>query len=988
MKKIFLLLMISIFLIPVAYSANYWVTAFSSCPTTLDSQTCSGSDRVCGSSGGVTYCSAPAAIVAPAVSATSIVDQDAGVINGGYIIDCYAFDSVAPRCDNTQAFWCDRNSVCYTTQQRATICDPNVFGSAGCGSCRTGYYNCYGDVNCESTATSVCSGGSSSHNHYTSATCDNLTAGGTCVCDTNYHACDGSLTDTDGCEISDGGNCGLYLGTYTGRYAAIQCVGSAGNCTASGAASGNRDCNNDDSDNNNLTCNGANGCEIQASASCGFGTGTYQSGICLNTTNGNCTANSQRLDCDDGDADGDVNTCNDGVNGCEITNNTACTVAGLSGTYSGCSCIVNKIPFYTGNNTLYSTYGVENFLWGIDYGIGNIMQLRHNVTDANFTINQNACIVFNDSTTQCTAASGTGGSIPTDLINVTFLNSTYINTTNITFEYCFGNGTQLLDVCLSNGTNCIAGGNSSFNQSLTDRLYVPYNGSTQDIDMNNRSIRNISNVSTTGLNVNIITQNITENGGNPSYNASGIFNTKVQPTTSWNLDTTLNWSDDPSALLPQNLANFKYIDSRKLLSSNIDYLKVVNFGFDRTTDFQSASISLHYGMIYDFLMKDLGLYTGASSSIIYKGIYVHGELNPNLTTDSAINVIRYDFIDLSSDVKIGAKDYSTVGIDDAEVIFNAFTINPVLTTESSNTNIIRARGINYAPSMSAQSNITENYVVWAGNGNIALPNSVRVSGTTAQKAQWKYNGGKLQFGGGTGGTEYVEYSPNAEIFYDLNGSFRFEPVYAVSQVVFNQVGNDTNFVIGGNGENNTFYLDWGLASIGLGTSSPRARLDVNGSVIVSNNITGDYIYGNLTQGTGVCLSNGTNCVDGGNTSFNETYGNTIWYNINNPRGYYDNSTIVNAVGNFSANNFSIYANMYNVSNPFHFINLSNTTGLFFNFSYSNYLNQEVNTTSSAIFKYLNVTANMTGIGNLSISENTTTVIIRTLNNKEICIGNC
>jgi hypothetical protein len=44
------------------------------------------------------------------------------------------------------------------------------------------------------------------------------------------------------------------------------------------------------------------------------------------------------------------------------------------------------------------------------------------------------------------------------------------------------------------------------------------------------------------------------------------------------------------------------------------------------------------------------------------------------------------------------------------------------------------------------------------------------------------------------------------------------------------------------------------------SSSGTCRFNEN--ILVDNNITGEFIFGNLTQGTGVCLSNGTNCVGG------------------------------------------------------------------------------------------------------------------------------
>jgi hypothetical protein len=411
MKNLLLLITICLFGIigsSLLVSSSLWVNSFSDCPTTYQSQTCTGANRVCGYSGGLTYCNA-SAIIAPNITIASTTDQDGGTFNGGYLIDCYAYDGTNPMCDNSQAYWCDRNSTCYTTQQRNTNCTKDVFGVSFCGSCRTGFYNCYGDINCESTASSACTG--SQNNHYTSSTCNDQTAGGTCVCDTNYFACDGVINETDGCEIHAGDSCG----NTTGYIILNQCYSaSAGNCTASGGRSGNRDCNNDDTDSNTLTCNGANGCEITAGTACknstttGIG-GTWQSGTCIGT-GGNCTntgGTTAWLDCDNSDGDGIITTCNTG-NGCEIQNGSACIVGSLSGTYNSCTCTVSTSHFITGIEADYSTTANQNLLWGWDYGSGNLLFLRNNAVDSNISINASGCIKFNDASTQCTANSGSG----------------------------------------------------------------------------------------------------------------------------------------------------------------------------------------------------------------------------------------------------------------------------------------------------------------------------------------------------------------------------------------------------------------------------------------------------------------------------------------------------------------------------------------------------------------------------------------------------
>ncbi|MCK4650064.1 hypothetical protein KAT36_02425 [Candidatus Pacearchaeota archaeon] len=56
---------------------------------------------------------------------------------------------------------------------------------------------------------------------------------------------------------------------------------------------------------------------------------------------------------------------------------------------------------------------------------------------------------------------------------------------NITSVYIFANGSQLTDVCLSNGTNCLsAGDNSSWNESYADGKYMNLSGGNADQDIN------------------------------------------------------------------------------------------------------------------------------------------------------------------------------------------------------------------------------------------------------------------------------------------------------------------------------------------------------------------------------------------------------------------------------------------------------------------------------------------------------------------------
>jgi len=279
MKNSLVLLVIFFFI--GSLTASYWVTDFNTCPQTYQSQTCISPTLVCGYNGGITYCANPTTITAPTGTASSNTDQDGGSYNGGYLIDCYAFDSASPYCNNNGAFWCDYNTSCYTTKHRDTTCTANLFGASTCGNCRTNWGDCSGDDNCETNfGSTACSGGANN----------------------NVPSC---------------GNCNCNSGAY--------------DCDAGGNATGN---------------------------------------------------------------------------GCEIVNGAACTIGGLNGVYSGCSgasgnCVVPTSNFITGVQANYST--VNFLLWGKNFGLGWLLNLT-NSTGSSMGVNQNACLVFPDATSQCSSS--------------------------------------------------------------------------------------------------------------------------------------------------------------------------------------------------------------------------------------------------------------------------------------------------------------------------------------------------------------------------------------------------------------------------------------------------------------------------------------------------------------------------------------------------------------------------------------------------------
>jgi len=192
----------------------YYVTDPNNCPVSYQSQTCSGSDVVCGASGGITFCSLPSSITAPTSAGSTSTSNYAcsdTACDGGFVIDCYGYDGASPFCDTSL---CDRESTCYNKHVQ-TICTANLYVDSSCSaSCISGYVACDGS--------SGDADGCEVHYNYDSCSAganNNINSGCTCVCDSNYLDCDGSGAGVGtGCEVHDGGACtvGVLAGTYDG----------------------------------------------------------------------------------------------------------------------------------------------------------------------------------------------------------------------------------------------------------------------------------------------------------------------------------------------------------------------------------------------------------------------------------------------------------------------------------------------------------------------------------------------------------------------------------------------------------------------------------------------------------------------------------------------------------------------------------------------------------------------------------------------------
>jgi len=259
-------------------SSAYYVTSPSNCPATniaYPGFSCAPI-MLCGNPD----CYDTSILTAPGSSSTTTGSGGSDyscsdtTCSGGFVMDCFSDDGSAPRCNNGGSYLVDRNATCYNkhTQTTATA---SVFNQSSCSA----------------------------------------------TCTTNYFACDGSTTDTDGCEILAG-------------------------------------------------------------SSCGSATGTVVLNQCYSASAGNCTS-ATRLDCDDSDSDGNPATCNVG-NGCEILIGGACTVGSLSGTYgstctgSAGTCVLTPQHFITSTKAEFQSNATHPFLWGVDYNLGHLLNLSWN----------------------------------------------------------------------------------------------------------------------------------------------------------------------------------------------------------------------------------------------------------------------------------------------------------------------------------------------------------------------------------------------------------------------------------------------------------------------------------------------------------------------------------------------------------------------------------------------------------------------------------
>lgn len=117
-------------------------------------------------------------------------------------------------------------------------------------------------------------------------------------------------------------------------------------------------------------CDAGSGCDYHYNVACA--TNAQNISDC-NT----CQCNSGYYDCDDDDSDADNSTSVAGTNGCEVQEGGSCTVGGLTGTYSGCTCVVSPADIAT-TGLPVNWSGDSPMLWlNMVGGTGASLQINH-----------------------------------------------------------------------------------------------------------------------------------------------------------------------------------------------------------------------------------------------------------------------------------------------------------------------------------------------------------------------------------------------------------------------------------------------------------------------------------------------------------------------------------------------------------------------------------------------------------------------------------
>jgi len=226
--------------------AAIWKTNLNQCPDTYGSQYSPGK-ALCGVDvGGNAQWVLPNEFLPNVGNVTSTaISQYGGLSNGGFVVDCEAYRSPAPYCNNSSVagvntLWCNPSATCYGGgNNRETVCQTSIWASAGasafeCGNCLPTYNNCDTDNNnCEIKNGNSC-GTNSVYNG-----CDGSPGPGVegnCICSSGFYDCTGGSYDGH-CERSQGSSC--FIGELEGTW---QCSTGAGSCWVDSITSASCEC--------------------------------------------------------------------------------------------------------------------------------------------------------------------------------------------------------------------------------------------------------------------------------------------------------------------------------------------------------------------------------------------------------------------------------------------------------------------------------------------------------------------------------------------------------------------------------------------------------------------------------------------------------------------------------------------------------------------------------------------------------------------------
>ena len=819
-----------------------------------------------------------------------------GMVSGTYYVanptSCLSNDQT-----NYPGQYCDPQDICGIISGNVQCYDtslisPPVSSSTTTGAGGTDYTcigtacsggfitDCYAATNC---LTALCDRNATCYNKHTQTTCNSgswISSSCSATCTTNYFACDSNTTDANGCEINAGASCGGGTGTIVLN----QCYSaSAGNCTSASRL----DCNNDDSDSNPATCNGADGCEILIGGACSVGglIGTY-----------------------------------------------GATCTGSSGT-----CVLSKKNFVTGNNTQYSTNASETFLWGKDYGVGNLVNLTSNNNNS-FIIDNQTNVIANNSNFSI------GNKITMSLgIILEAITSTWAKITgslwvtgnlNATGTGTFQNITVLGDK-LCNTVNCFtlgelnttgSGGNASWNQSFADTLYY-----------------GISNPS-----------NFINSTYNSTYAGYGTFNTTLNIQNLYNSTMTNYVGTINSTLNIQNLFN--------VTASMIANLSISQSSSGNVSWNQSFANTLYYG-----ISNPSGFFN-ASNYSSYNATYAsYGTFNSTLNIQNLYNATALMYAQLANVTATLALTMNDTG--NAQILIN--NTNIYLSSLGIGTSTPNST-LSVIGNVSVSGNLSANYFL--GNGQyltgIQTYNSSYANYATNVSTNWTavtfttYNSTWNQL---------AQISALSSNVSSVNSTLNIQNLYNSTALMYAQLANVTA------AQAMTINSTLNIQNLFNVTASMIANLSISQSVSSGNASWNQSFANTLYYG----ISNPSNFI---NSTYNSTYASYGTFNSTlNIQNLYNSTALmyaqlanVTAAQAMTINSTLNIQNLYNSTMTNYVGTINNTLNIqnLYNSTVIQLINLANNTYANQVL--MNSTISM--IANLTFLQNFTTAAVQALVN--------